>query len=76
MPYWSYDVDQVGPYALSGEKSYRRGDYIYTSHYALTGEIDAFYHGYSHDASSSFSDDISEGIAPFNVKEKKKFRKF
>lgn len=73
MPYWSYDVDQVGPYALSGEKSYRRGDYIYTSHYALTGEIDAFYHGYSHDASSSFSDDISEGIAPFNVKEKKKF---
>jgi len=73
MPYWSYDVDQLGPVTFNGEKSYRKGDYIYTDHYELTGDIDAFYHGLSHDASSSFSDDISEGIAPFNVKEKKQF---
>ncbi|MDE6202315.1 MAG: hypothetical protein K2G19_02430, partial [Lachnospiraceae bacterium] len=58
---------------LKGKKSYRRGDYVYTEHYNLDGEIDACYYDLSYDASSSFSDDISQRIAPFYVKDSKKF---
>lgn len=73
MPYWSYDVFQRGKINGVGEKKYRKGDYIIHEHYNLDGDIDAFYNGISYDASSSFSDDISERIAPFDVKEKKFF---
>ena len=67
MPYWSYDVEQNGNVNLKGERSHRSGDYIITDHYALTGKIDAFYEGLSYDASSSFSDNISEALKPFDV---------
>lgn len=73
IPYWAYNISQKGPVSLKGEKSHREGDYIIHEHYRLSGEIDSFYNGLSHDASSSFSDDISERIAPFNIKEKKEF---
>ncbi len=67
MPYWSYDVEQKGPVRLKGETSHRRGDYIITDHYDLKGNLDASYEGISFDASSSFSDSISEALAPFDV---------
>ncbi len=73
MPYWSYDVDQLGPVVLKGEKTHRSGDYIIHENYDLKGSTDSFYHGMVYDASSSFSDDISEKLAPFNIKEKKSF---
>lgn len=73
MPYWSYDISQEGPVLLKGEKSYIKGDYTYTDHYDLSGQIDASYNNLSYDASSSFADNISEQIAPFNVKDKKEF---
>lgn len=73
VPYWSYDINQQGPISLSGEKSYRRGDYIYTDHYSLEGDIDAFYNGIAFDASSALYDDVSERLGPFDVKEKKPF---
>lgn len=68
MPYWSYDISQQGPVNLTAEKSYRRGNYLYTDHYALSGSINAQYHNLSYDASSSFADNISEQIAPFDTK--------
>ena len=73
MPYWSYDVKQDGPVRLSGETEHRSGDYIITKHYSLTGEIDASYEGLSYDASSSFADNISEALAPFDIKERVPF---
>ena len=73
MPYWAFYLTQNGPFTLNGTKSKRRGDYIYTDHYALKGEIDAYYKGLSYDASSSFDDNISEKIAPFDVKGMKAF---
>ncbi len=73
MPYWSYDISQKGPVLLKGEKSYRKGDYNYTDHYDLSGQIDAEYNNLSYDASSSFDDDISARIAPFDVRDKKEF---
>lgn len=73
MPYWAFYMSQQGEFSLKGSKSKRRGDYIITDHYALTGEIDAYYKGLSYDASSSFDDNISEKIAPFDVKGMKEF---
>ncbi len=73
MPYWSYDISQKGPVNLTGEKSYRRGDYVYTDRYSLSGDIDAHYDRLAYDASASFADNISEQIAPFDSKSQKDF---
>ena len=68
MPYWAYHITQQGMINLKASKDYRRGDYIYTDHYNVSGQLDCQYKGISYDASSSFDDNISEAIAPFDVK--------
>ena len=73
MPYWMFHLSQKNNFKLRGAKTYRRGDYVYTDHYALEGELDAYYNGLSYDASSSFDDAISEKIAPFDIKQIKPF---
>lgn len=73
MPYWAFYLTQDGAFTLNASKSKRRGNYIYTDHYALKGEMDAYYKGLSYDASSSFDDNISEKIAPYDVKGMKSF---
>ncbi len=73
MPYWMYDVNHEKPMDVAGKTSYRSGDYIYTSHYRLTADLDVHYNGISYDGSSSFSDNISEKIAPFQVAHLKPF---
>lgn len=73
MPYWAFYVTQKGPVSLSGKKQYRRGDYIHTDHYRLNGNVDSYYKGLSYDASSSFADNISEALAPYDVKGMKAF---
>ena len=69
MPYWIYDFKENRPATLRGQKDTRRGDYIYHSHYDISTNIDAEYNGLSYDASSQFSDTLSEAIAPFDFKE-------
>ena len=39
----------------------------------MKGHVDAYYKGLSFDASSSFSDNISEQLAPYDVKGMKAF---
>lgn len=73
MPYWSYNISNKGPISLSATRRHRRGDYIITNHYALEGDLDAGYEGISYDASSSFSDAVSEAIAPFDLSQQKNF---
>lgn len=73
MPYWIYRVKQQTTAHLKGEQSHRSGDYIITDHYDLFANIDNDYDGYSHDAASDFADNISERIAPYDVKELVKF---
>lgn len=73
MPYWVYYYSQRGRMSIMGTKSHRSGDYIITKHYQLTGNLDAYYKGISYDGSSSFSDRISERIAPYDVKNMKEF---
>ncbi len=73
MPYWTFDISQEGPIALEGIKTYTSGDYYCKEYYSLIGDIDTYYHGLAYDASTSFSDDISASIAPFDVKGMRKF---
>lgn len=73
MPYWFYEITQKGSCSIDGEDSYRRGDYIITEHYDLMGIIDASYNGINYDAASSFTDDISRKVAPFDIKVRNEF---
>lgn len=73
MPYWAYHLTQQGGYSLKGTKSHRSGDYIITDHFKLNGNIDAYYKGISYDASASFADNISQALAPYDVKGMKAF---
>jgi len=68
MPYWIYSLTQKGVFAMKGEKYRREGNYNVTRYYRMTGELDASYEGITHDASSEFSDDISESAAPYDTK--------
>ena len=69
MPYWLYDMSQRCDVNIPTSTSHRSGDYIITDHYLCRGTLDNYYNGVSYDASSSFADDISTEIAPFNVKD-------
>ncbi|MBQ8597128.1 MAG: hypothetical protein IJ409_04985 [Lachnospiraceae bacterium] len=69
MPYWTYQLTQKGSVSFDGKKSHRSGDYIITDHFDLKGDLDAYYLGYSRDASSGFYDNISEPLAPFDAKQ-------
>ncbi|MCR5691578.1 MAG: hypothetical protein K6G62_05105 [Eubacterium sp.] len=65
MPYWLYNYDQHGNFLVTAKKSYRKGNYDITDYYNVDGRIDGHYYGIPHDGSSSFSDEISERITPF-----------
>ena len=67
IPYWVYNYSFNGNMDLTGTKSFRRGDYMITEHYRLSGEVDAGYKGLTHDASSSFDDNVAAAIAPFEA---------
>lgn len=69
MPYWNYQIRQERTITLPGEKSYRKGDYVYTEHYRMLGDLKASYDGFSKDASANFYDNISEALAPYDAKE-------
>lgn len=73
VPYWIYDMKLEGKLVLPGKTERRKGDYIYTKHYDVKGDVDCRYEGISFDASSSFADDISRRIAPYKVAEMKPF---
>lgn len=68
IPYWVYDYKLDGNLRMNGKKSYRRGDYMITDYFKMTGEVNATYEGLNHDASSSFDDTVAASIAPFESK--------
>ena len=74
MPYWVYSFEKDGKQVDSGSRCTGRiGDYIYYDDYSISTDVKAGCDGVSHDAASNFSDDLSEAIAPFSMKEKKDF---
>lgn len=73
MPYWAYHITHKGTVCLDCSRSHRQGDYICTDHYKLYGDLNSSHKGISYDASSSFDDNISERIAPYDVKNMNRF---
>lgn len=73
MPYWVYSFNKNSAFKTRGKTQHRRGDYIVSRHYSLTSDINASYEGLSFDGSSSFSDNLSEAIAPFEFNESERF---
>ena len=73
MPYWIYRMDCHKELDFKGSISTRSGDYIVTDHYKLTSKVDADYQGIAFDASSAYSDELSEAIAPYDFRMSKPF---
>lgn len=73
MPFWVYDMVQDGPMSLNAKRSHRRGDYIITDHYKVTGEMNSNIQVNTYDASRNFYDEISGALAPYDMKDKKVF---
>lgn len=73
MPYWLYDVKYQEPVSITGSKTSLVDEYSVESIYRFDGDLNVNYQGISYDGSSSFSDNISEKIAPFDVKNMKEF---
>ncbi len=67
IPYWVYNGKVDTRIVLKGTHVHRSGNYVITDHYDLGNDVKASYEGISYDASSSFSDDVSERIAPFSA---------
>lgn len=66
MPYWSYSVEQNTDLMVKSEKSHQKGDYLITEKYVTNGTLNASYKGYAKDSSSTFYDEISDSIAPYD----------
>ena len=74
MPYWMYSFERNGDVSATASKYSRRiGDYVYYRDYRITSTVKAKSSGISHDATSNFSDSLSEAIAPYSIKDKKEF---
>ena len=67
MPYWNYNTSKHGNVTVNGSRVYYRGDYKYTENHALSADVDMVYNNVPFDASSSFADNLSNGIAPFDT---------
>ena len=73
VPYWTYDF-QFGPNVkLQGVEEERHGDYIHKQYYNINSKAEGEIDGISFDASSSFDDEISSRIAPFDPAKLKDF---
>ena len=74
IPYWVYSYRKTGRQLARGKKyKYRLGDYVYYNDYTISTEINTKLTGITHDASADFSDNLSEAISPFSIKDKKEF---
>lgn len=73
MPYWAYHIEQKGLGSLKGTQIIDNSDSISRDTYKLSFNVDNYYKGLSYDASSSFYDNVSSSIAPFNVRGMHKF---
>ena len=69
MPYWVYSFGEEGRVDVRGRRSHRAGDFIVTDNFSFDTGIKAEFEGISFDASSSFADNLSEAIAPFDHNE-------
>ncbi|MDO4393742.1 MAG: hypothetical protein Q4C80_04945 [Bacillota bacterium] len=65
MPFYLYDAHVNNNISIEGEKEDESGVKKIITEYEFTGNVKSSYEGIPHDASSSFADDISESIVPY-----------
>ena len=73
MPYWVYSITQKCTMSLDGKRDYMDSGKSVSDTYKIEGVMDNAYLGITYDASSSFPDNMSQVIAPYDVTEMKKF---
>ncbi len=73
VPYWSFDIDFAKKPKIPLSHSYRKGDYVYTEHYTVTGDMDASAENVLYDASSQLHDVIGQYVMPFRSESRREF---
>jgi len=73
MPYWTYTFRNTNTVKARATKKNKKSGYEYTYLYDATAEANIEFSGLNHDASSSFSDHLSEAVAPFHEQDRKDF---
>lgn len=74
IPYWTYGYEYGPNVTLKSVEETRSGDYIHKQEYIINCKAQGELDGLSYDASSSFDDEISSRITPFDTKKLKPFR--
>lgn len=67
MPYWVYRFSQDGKMRLEGKRQYNKGNQHYSDTYTYVADTKIRYDGIGYDASSTFSDELSNAIAPYDL---------
>lgn len=67
MPYWGYSAEIKGDFKIRGvsPREHAHGNTYHIYHYDINSATDYTLDGFSHDASMTFDDDLSECLAPF-----------
>lgn len=73
MPYWVYSFEKNEHVAFRGSHTSRSGDYIIKNNYIFECDVEAKYKGITFDAAASFSDELSNAIAPFEWRDARPF---
>lgn len=73
MPYWVYSFEKNEHVAFRGSHTSRSGDYIIKNNYIFECDVEAKYKGLTFDAAASFSDELSNAIAPFEWRDARPF---
>lgn len=73
IPFWNYNYEYGPEIKIEGENTRRKGDYLVTQHYDSSCNAEGNVDSIVYDASSTFDDEISLQIAPFD---KTKLREF
>lgn len=67
MPYWVCDAETKGPVEITSIERKSSGSYIEEITYEVTADVESRTNDIPIDASSMFSDNISDKIGPFNL---------
>ena len=73
MPYWVYTFEKSGHVSFKGIRRVYHENASYTYIYNMESDIEAKYKGLAYDASSTFSDTLSNAIAPFEWRDARPF---
>lgn len=73
MPYWMYTFERNSRVSFKGVKRKMQDDVQITEVYTIETDVEAEYKGLTYDASSAFSDTLSNAIAPYHWWDAKPF---